>query len=253
MSDKKRHYVVTGGSGLIGSAIVKGLLGQGYSVSIFDIVDCFANQKRNKSLDDKVNFFNCDITSDRQLQTSISSAIRLNGHIDGLVHAAYPRSKQWGTKFGNLEYERLSEDLSMQLGGAILVSQCFLQKFVEQGFGSLVHIASIQGCFAPKFEHYSGTEMVSPIEYAAIKSGIIAITKYLSKLHFGTGVRVNCISPGGILDGQPQTFLDRYRKDCNLKGMLDQDDLVPLVLFLLSPFSSMISGQNVVIDDGWSL
>ena len=95
--------------------------------------------------------------------------------------------------------------------------------------------------------------MTSPVEYSAIKAGVIAITKYLAKLYMGQGLQINCISPGGIQDSQPNEFLNRYQSSCNSKGMLDANDIVGLFLFLLSDEGKYISGQNIIIDDGWSL
>jgi NAD(P)-dependent dehydrogenase (short-subunit alcohol dehydrogenase family) len=125
--------------------------------------------------------------------------------------------------------------------------------FLDSGQGNLINISSIQGIQAPKFEHYEGTNLSSPIEYSAIKSGVISITKYLAKLYKKRNIRVNCISPGGILDGQPESFLRNYEESCNSKGMLDSKDLVGSLMFLLSDQSQFMTGQNIVIDDGWSL
>jgi NAD(P)-dependent dehydrogenase (short-subunit alcohol dehydrogenase family) len=95
--------------------------------------------------------------------------------------------------------------------------------------------------------------MVSPIEYSAIKSGIIAITRYLAKYYKGTNIRVNCISPGGIIDNQPEIFLKRYLKSCTHKGMLNASDLSGTLIYLLSDFSKYVNGQNIIVDDGWTL
>ena len=95
--------------------------------------------------------------------------------------------------------------------------------------------------------------MISPIEYSAVKSGIIAITRWLAKYHKNKNIQVNCVSPGGILDRQPQSFLKQYRESCTSKGMLDPTDVVGAILFLLSDQSKYINGQNIVVDDGWSL
>lgn len=122
-----------------------------------------------------------------------------------------------------------------------------------QGHGNLIHIASVMGVVTPKFENYVGTKMSSPIEYTAIKAAVIAVTKYLAKYYKGNRIRVNCISPGGIFDQQPEAFLDRYRSCCNDKGMLDADDLICSVLYLLSDQTLYVTGQNIVIDDGRSL
>ena len=95
--------------------------------------------------------------------------------------------------------------------------------------------------------------MTSPIEYSAIKSGIISITKYLSKYYKKRNLRVNCISPGGIRNNQPNIFIENYNSSCNSKGLLDSEDLTGLILFLISDKSKYINGQNIIIDDGWSL
>tara|TARA_E500000178_G_C16452725_1_gene500825 strand:- start:157 stop:489 length:333 start_codon:yes stop_codon:yes gene_type:complete len=105
----------------------------------------------------------------------------------------------------------------------------------------------------PKFETYKGTNMSSPIEYSAIKSGIISITKYLAKYYAKNNLKINCVSPGGIKNNQPNKFIQNYKKQCNIKGLLNSDDVVNTINFLLSKKSDAISGQNIVIDDGYSL
>jgi NAD(P)-dependent dehydrogenase (short-subunit alcohol dehydrogenase family) len=95
--------------------------------------------------------------------------------------------------------------------------------------------------------------MTTPVEYAAIKSGMLHLTKYMAKYFKGKNIRVNAISPGGILDGQPREFLSEYNQKCLTKGMLDGCDLSGTLVFLLSDMSMYINGQNIVVDDGFSL
>ena len=66
-------------------------------------------------------------------------------------------------------------------------------------------------------------------------------------------IRINCVSPGGIEDNQDKRFISNYKKHCNTKGLLDSDDLNGLINFLISEDSKYINGQNIIIDDGWSL
>ena len=113
--------------------------------------------------------------------------------------------------------------------------------------------SSIQGISAPKFSHYNNTNMSSPIEYSAAKAGIINMTKYIAKFCEKKKIRVNCISPGGVLDNQPKKFIKRYKESCLSKGLLDSNDLNGIVEFLVSEKSNFINGQNIIIDDGWSL
>ena len=82
---------------------------------------------------------------------------------------------------------------------------------------------------------------------------MISLVKYLAKKYQKKGIRINCISPGGIKDGQNTKFIKNYEKNCNSKGLLDAVDLNGLVKFLISEDSRYINGQNIIIDDGWSL
>ena len=115
-------------------------------------------------------------------------------------------------------------------------------------------ISSIQGVMAPKFHHYKkNLSMNSPIEYSAAKAGIISLTGYLAKYIKYKDLRINCISPGGIYDNQNKIFVKRYKNDCVSKGLLDPKDLFSAIKFLISDDSKYIRGQNIIIDDGWSL
>ena len=141
----------------------------------------------------------------------------------------------------------------MHLGGYFLVAQKFCSAFKEQGGGNVVNMSSIYGTMAPRFDIYDGTPMTMPVEYAAIKSSVVQLTRYFAQYFKGTGIRLNCLSPGGILADQPSDFLKAYTGHCASKGMLDTVDLQGALLFLLSDASKYINGQNIVVDDGWSL
>ena len=106
---------------------------------------------------------------------------------------------------------------------------------------------------APDFSIYEGTSMTTPVEYAVIKSGLIHLTKYMAKYLGGSNVRVNVISPGGINNGQPPSFTKAYGAKCLNKGMLDPADLTGALVFLLSDLSTYVNGQNLVVDDGFTL
>jgi NAD(P)-dependent dehydrogenase (short-subunit alcohol dehydrogenase family) len=244
---------ITGGAGLIGSSFARSIIDKGGKVIIGDV-----SKKRglkiqsdlgvNNSIFIKVNTSDVD-----SIDNFLEAGKNHFGKINSIIHCAYPRSEQWGTKFEGLESDFLKEDLFNQLGGAILFSQRVISFFRDQGYGNLIHVSSIQGVYPPKFNHYKGTSMVSPIEYSAIKAGIISITRYLAKYCKGQNIRVNCICPGGILDNQPEVFLDKYNSTCLSKGMMDSQDLNGTIIYLLSSMSEYVNGQNIIIDDGWSL
>lgn len=245
--------LITGGVGRLGLGVAKKILELNGKVIVIDNNQKGIFEFKNTFSEDKALAVFADINNPDEIDKCIEKAIDKFGKFDAAIHSAYPRSTGWGTKFEDLQKKFLNEDLSQQLGGAILFSQRILRYFKSIGNGNLIHISSIQGVNSPKFEHYKDTPMVSPVEYSAIKAGIIAITKYLSKYYKNSNIRVNSISPGGILDGQLKIFLEKYRSSCNDKGMLEVNDIVGTIIFLISDHSRYINGQNIIIDDGWSL
>ena len=114
-------------------------------------------------------------------------------------------------------------------------------------------ISSIYGVNAPRFEIYENTPMTMPVEYAAIKSAVLQLNRYLASYISDSRFRVNSVSPGGILDQQPGSFLEAYKKQTLGAGMLKPEDITGSIMFLLSDASRYINGQNIVVDDGFSL
>lgn len=244
---------VTGGLGLIGKAFCKEIIKNRGKVIIGDLYKEQGVSFQNELGKENALFLELNSSESNSIDNFLKNGKNHFGKIDSAVHCAYPRSKQWGTEFEKLKAEGLKDDLFNQLGGAIIFSQRLISFYKAQGQGNLIHISSIQGLSAPKFEHYEGTKMVSPIEYSAIKSGVISITKYLAKYCKGEDIRVNCISPGGILDNQPEVFLEKYNSSCISKGMMDPQDLNGTLIYLLSNMSKFVNGQNLIVDDGWTL
>lgn len=245
--------IITGGAGRIGQSLAIQLVKKKENVLIGDF-DKKKLLKIKKIINSEyLEIFHSDLTKIKNIDKFIKFGVAKFGKISSAVHCSYPRSKGWGTTFENLKEKYLNEDLSKQLGGTILFSQRILKYFLKQKKGNLILISSIQGLQPPKFEHYKNLTMTSPIEYSSIKAGIISATKYLSKYIKKKNIRVNCVSPGGIEDNQPQLFKKRYKLSCNSKGLLHSKDIAELINFLLSDKSQYINGQNIVIDDGWSL
>ena len=245
--------MITGAAGRIGASAARAVVDEGGCVALIDV-----DAERLCAVADglptgKVLALHGNPLDPDDADRLLSETREYFSVIDAIIHSAYPRSEGWGTAFEDLLPEYLFEDLSNHLGGAILLSQRALRFFKKQGHGNLIHVSSVQGICAPKFEHYAGTSMVSPIEYSAIKSGLISVTRYLAKYYQGMNIRVNCISPGGILDNQPKEFIQKYRAACNDKGMLDAEDLNGSIVYLLSDYSRYVTGQNIIVDDGWSL
>jgi NAD(P)-dependent dehydrogenase (short-subunit alcohol dehydrogenase family) len=251
-----KKLLITGAAGRLGSSIARAALESGATVVISDVAeDRLYAFGQTLSKQHRGRFFSipADITNQEGIAFLIQQSAHLVGALTSAVHSAYPRSAGWGTPFEFLNPAYLHQDLASQLGSAILFSQQILRHFELNSGGDLVHISSIQGVRAPRFDHYQGTSMTSPIEYTAIKAGVIAMTGWLAKYYANKRIRINCVSPGGILDSQPKSFTQRYRQSCANIGMLSSDQVASAVIFLLSPAAEAINGQNIIIDDGWSL
>ena len=245
----KKNIIIIGGAGLLGREIVKTLM-QKNNVVVFDVIE----NKDWLSINQNIkNYFQVDISRDSELTVAIEAIAEDFGEIDCVINTSYPRNKSYGKNAHEVNLKDFNENINLHLGSYFNVMQQFSKLFISQGYGNIINISSIQGVSAPKFEHYTGTSMTSPVEYTAAKSTIIAISKYMAKYLKGKNIRVNCISPGGILNGQPAEFISRYKDSCLNKGMLDPEDLIGAVKFLVSDDSKYINGQNIIVDDGWSL
>ena len=254
---KNKVVVVTGGSGLLGEQFIREVISQDGIGIITDIDSRSGNKLINSLSGDKVKknveFLKMDISSERSIESVISYLDKNYGRIDALVNNAYPRNSNYGKHFFDVSHEDFVENLGLNLGGYFTTSQVFSRYFKSQGHGNIINISSIYGAVAPKFEIYKGTSMTVPVEYAVIKSGLIHLTKYMAKYFKGMNIRVNAISPGGILDKQPELFLNKYNDNCSTVGMLDKKDLNGTLVYLLSDMSKYVNGQNIIIDDGFTL
>lgn len=251
-----KTVVVTGGAGLLGREFCSAIAGSGGRPIVADINLTAANavaEEINACHPQGALAVGLDITSKSSITDAFASVLAQVGTVDAVVNNAYPRNRNYGRKLEDVEFEDFTENLSVHLGGYFLVSQQAAKLFLTSGGGTIVNMSSIYGIMAPRFSIYADTPMTMPVEYAAIKSGVVHLTRYFAQYYKGKNIRVNAISPGGIEDGQPESFLSAYRAFCASKGMLDTTDLTGTLIFLLSDMARYVNGQNIVVDDGFSL
>lgn len=242
---KDKVIIVTGANGLIGREIAKELLDWDARVVYADI------SADNLSLPDGSSAYKLDLTNNASIDNLVKFTLDKYGRIDGLINAAYPRTKDWGKyKFEETPFSHWKENVELQLNSVFYLDQQVLKVMEKQGYGSVVNFGSIYGIVGNTiYEDYGGT---SPAEYCAIKGGIINFTRYLASYFGKYNVRVNCVCPGGIWDHQREEFVRNYERRCPMKRMGHPDDIAPLCIFLVSDGAKYITGQIIASDGGWT-
>lgn len=242
-SIKDKIFVITGGNGLLGKEIINSLRDEGAIVISADI----SNYKN-----DNYNLY-IDISNEDSVADALKYVLSNYGRIDGWVNNAYPRTKDWGNKLENVPINSWRENIDMHLNGYFICCKLVLEQLKKQECGSLINMSSIYGILGPDFNIYEGTDMTMPVAYSAIKGGINSLTRYLASYFGPFQIRVNSISPGGIFDNQPDEFVQNYNKKVPMRRMGQPKDIIAAVHFLLSDESSYITGQNLIVDGGWSI
>ena len=235
--------VVTGSNGLLGKEIINVLKNQRANPIGADI--------RFDELCE--NDFVMDITNEASVKSVVDKIVDRFGRIDGWINNAYPRTADWGSKVEDVAYDSWRKNVDMHLNGYFLCSRIALEQMKRQEGGSLINMSSIYGHMAPDFTVYEGTDMTMPVAYSAIKGAITNLTRYLAAYYGPFQVRVNSISPGGVFANQPASFVKNYCNKVPLRRMTNSQDIAAAVCFLLASESAYITGQNLVVDGGWSV
>ncbi|UZH55521.1 SDR family oxidoreductase [Salinimicrobium tongyeongense] len=245
MKVKNKVVLVTGSNGLIGKQVVTYLKEAGARVIGLDIT-----KKGNSDS----TFISCDVSKKEEIDDAIDDVERQYGRIDGLVNLAYPRTSDWGTKFEDVSLKSWQENVDYQMNSVFYICQRVLKIMKKQKSGSIVNIGSIYGVVGNDFSLYEGYNGSSPAAYTAIKGGIINLTRFLASYYGRYNVRINCVSPGGVLDkdNQHPSFIERYSEKSPLKRLANPEEIAPPIVFLLSDEASFITGHNMMVDGGWT-
>ncbi len=244
MDLQDKIIVVTGGKGLLGSVFVQHIRDAGGIAICADITAKDDLEKGEYGL---------DIRSEKSVDKLCDAVMKKYKRIDGWVNNAYPKSDDWYKSFEDMPFDSWRENVDSHLNGYALCCKVVLPRMKKQKSGSFLNIASIFGVIGPDFHMYEGMSFTSPAPYAAIKGGIIQMTRYFASLYGQDGIRVNALSPGGIFHGQPKEFVERYAKKTPLGRMGTPEDIAPAVVLLLSDAASYITGINLLVDGGWTI
>jgi NAD(P)-dependent dehydrogenase (short-subunit alcohol dehydrogenase family) len=241
--------VVTGGAGLYGHAISRALAEAGATVIIASRdrehgEDYARLLRENGATAHAVKFDQSDPATIRALADHI---IDHYGPADILVNNAVRRGPTHYTEASAEEWDAI---LRTNIAGVHGCTAVFSEPMRARKSGAIINIASIYGVVAPDFRIYEGEPFASPPDYAFVKGGLIAYTRYCASLFAPDGVRVNCISPGGYYSGQSDSFCDKYNARIPLGRMAHDADIAGPVIFLASEAARYITGINLMVDGG---
>lgn len=235
----KETAIVTGGLGILGWEFSKALHEAGYDVVIIDT-------SAKTTISTSIRVYKADITNRNQLQSIANQVNNLTVLVNCAAIDVPPKDKQnalLDTEQDEEEYDKIME---VNVKGTILCSQIFGKEMKK---GSIINISSIYGEVSPDQRIYKHG-FKKPIAYCASKACIPQITRYLAT-YFAPKVRVNCLTFGGVYNGQPIDFEKKYSSKVPMGRMARRNEYVSAVLFLASQDSSYMTGSNVVIDGGY--
>jgi len=251
-----RRALITGATGNLGRAIVDTLAELGADLVLVDRENSdfsFLISSITKRWGVEVEHVICNLEDQSQRANLIENLKGDRGGLNILINnAAFVGSSDlqgWAVPFEEQSIEVWRRALELNLTAVFDLCQGLAPLLRVSEGANIINIASIYGLFGPDWSLYEGTEMGNPAAYSASKGGLIQLTRWLSTA-IAPQVRVNAISPGGILRGQPEIFIKKYEAKTPLGRMATEDDLRGVVAYLSSDMSKYVTGQNIVVDGG---
>ena len=245
--------MVTGGAGLYGYAVSEALCEIGATVVVASRSDdAFKEKCAGLAKDYPIYHYKLDLTSEESIGSLVGAVNDDHGRIDILVNNAV-------TPFGRSLEDTSAEEWKKALEGNVLSLLLLCQKaaagMAERGGGAILNISSIFGTVAPDYELYREAGMSpNPILYSLVKGGVNMFTRSLASYLAPAGVRVNCISPGGIADEtDTELYRTAYTRKTPLGRWAEPEDIKGAVMYLASDASRYVTGANVVVDGGYTI
>ncbi len=245
--------VLTGGAGLYGRQITAALAEAGAQLFIaarnVAALEQVAGEERARGHD--VTALPLDLADDDSIHRLHSQVTERAGRCDILVNNAVARMADavWGGPT-----EAYTRSLHVNASALFTITELFSRPMVAQRSGSIINIGSMMGSVGVEQHNYRGTDMFdrpSPA-YFYEKGGMLQFTRWAASVLGAHGVRVNCVSPGGLFTGQPEAFVRQYSERTQLGRMAGDSDLKGVVVFLASSASSYITGANIPVDGGYT-
>lgn len=245
---------IVGGSGAIGSEIVKLFKECHYKIVVLDNKNIFKNKKN-------INYEKIELTKIFKIENNIKKTIKNYGIPDVLINASYPITINWSKlSYKEVKLKYFIDNLSLQLGSYYWISKLVADFMSKKKRGSIIMISSIYSLVAQDPEMYRQTRLKDNQAYPIIKAGINAAAKQMASFYGSYNLRVNTISPGGIegaIKGsklkQDLIFKKKYLTKLCIKRFCKPQDVAQACLYLADDEkSSYLTGQNIVLDGGYT-
>lgn len=263
-----RAAVVTGGVGLLGAEFCRTLAEAGAAVAV---VDLNAEKATAVATDLQESGHQAigiatDITNPQSVNNMVEKVVTTYGRLDILVNSAAldpkfdPEAAARGIapgKFEEYPLDQWNAALNVNLTGMFLVTQACVKQMIARGQkGSIINICSTYGLNGPDQRIYRKADgsqpAYKPVYYTVTKAGVVGFTKYLAAYYMETEIRVNMLTPGGVYNNHDETFAKNYAAKTILGRMARKDEMNGALLFLASDASSYMTGNNVIVDGGWT-
>ncbi|HBB25650.1 MAG TPA: short-chain dehydrogenase [Bacteroidetes bacterium] len=257
-----RVAIVTGAAGLLGRQHCRALAEAGATVYACDLKADAAHDAVADLHGYHVGV-QLDVTDPESILELRQRVIGDVGRIDVLVNNAAmndmveaPLSQGASSAFESYPLELFRRVLDVNVTGIFLTSQIIGTHMADVGRGSIINIASTYGVVAPDQRLYrrpDGTQsFYKSAAYPASKGAVLMLTKFLATYWAGRGVRANALSPGGVSNGQDEHFRRSYAERTPMARMAEPTDYQGALVFLASDASSYMTGQNLLVDGGWT-
>ena len=244
---KKKVFIV-GGSGKIGNYITNYLAKK----NEFEIIIIDKNKPKFKNFNTFIKF---DLLNFKRYEKLKKEILKNYKTIDILINCAAMvgtnKDKGWKKGFQFQSVQLWQKCLDTNLTSIFLIIRILLSLLKKSKNPKIINISSIYGFTAPRFDIYKSTNIKNQLAYSVSKAGVIQLTKWFSS-YLDKKFSINTISLGGLSDEyMKKKFKKNYSKYTLKKRMLNLEDVIPAIDYLIS--SEYITGQNIVVDGGWSV
>lgn len=250
-----RVAVVTGASGYLGAAMARALAEAGALIVVTSREADRAQQTANDLPSPKgVKHIGIalDHMSESDCERGFNEAVSRAGKVDIFVNNTIDRDfvdRDWT----NVTGEQMDHHLRNNTGYFLLARHMRNHCVARKAEGSIIMIGSMYGVVASYPDAYEGISPASCVQYHALKGGTIHMTRHLAAYWARDGVRVNCLSPGPFPpDKINPEMVKRLKTKVPMGRMGKNHELKGAIVFLASDASSYVTGQNLLVDGGWT-